>query len=180
MRLGAVRLWIAAYIAASLIAGAALAGDFEPKPAAERSALPRFELKTLDGKRFVTRSLAGKVSVISFWASWCVPCQQELTVMTAYQKKIGADRFNLIAIATDGPETIANVRSTARRRRWSHLILSDPDGAATSSLNPRGSIPFTLFLDRAGRMAYTHAGYASGDEKRYEKLIAVLMAEPGD
>lgn len=162
-----------------LSAGATAAADLSPAPANKRNALPRFELKTLDGKRFVSHELTGKVSVINFWATWCTPCMQELTTMTAYHKKIGAERLNVVAISTDGPETLANVRSVVRRRRWSHLILSDPDGAVAGSLNPRGSIPYTIFLDRAGRIAYTHAGYIGGDEKRYEKLIAALLAEPG-
>ena len=57
-------------------------------------------------------------------------------------------------------------------------ILLDQEGAVKAALNPRGTQPFTLFVDRRGRVAHTHEGYTSGDEKTYDGYITALLAEP--
>lgn len=152
-------------------------GTFKLKPAAERKHLPRFELETLEGKRLRNGDVEGRVSVISFWATWCTPCKYELSALDAYRQEAGADRLALYAIATDGPETVASVRSIVRQKRWSHKVATDPSGSVAAKLNPRGSVPYTLFLDREGRIAYAHGGYQSGDEGHYAKLLEQLLAE---
>jgi hypothetical protein len=83
----------------------------------------------------------------------------------------------VLAIATDGPETLSVVRSVSRRKRWGVTVLTDTDGAVNSLLNPRGTIPYSVFVDRRGRVAYVHAGYKSGDEAQYEKVLKKLLAE---
>lgn len=150
-----------------------LAGDLEAPD--ERKSLSRFELKSLDGKRVRSKDLAGKVAVVSFWATWCKPCKLELDALDALLKK--HEEVAVLAIATDGPETQSAVRSTVRRKRWKFTNAADPDGSVGASLNPRGSVPFTLFVDKSGKIAYVHAGYRSGDESKYAEVIAALLAE---
>ena len=122
----------------------------------ERKSMSRFELKSLDGKRVRSKDLAGKVAVVSFWATWCNPCKQELDALNALVKK--NENLTVLAIATDGPETQSAVRSTVRRKRWKFINAADPDGSVGASLNPRGSVPFTMFVDKNGKIAYVHAG----------------------
>ncbi|MFC1612148.1 TlpA disulfide reductase family protein [Myxococcota bacterium] len=150
----------------------------EVKSADSRVSLARFELKSLAGRRVRDKDLAGKVAVISFWATWCAPCKQELEALDALLKKRQDGELAVLAIATDGPETLSAVRSTVKRKRWSFLAAADPEGSVTAALNPRGSVPYTLFVDREGRIAYVHAGYRSGDEAKYAEIIAALVAEP--
>jgi len=163
--------WIA--IGLALLPAVALAGDLEAPDA--RKSLSRFELKSLDGKRVRSKNLDGKVGVVSFWATWCAPCKQELDALNALVKK--HDDLTVLAIATDGPETQSDVRSTVRRKRWKFINAADPDGSVGASLNPRGSVPFTIFVDKRGKVAYVHAGYRSGDESKYAEVIAALLAE---
>jgi len=159
-------------IAALLIATAI--GQTTPQPALQpaapekRPTLARFSLQNLDGKRVRSKDLEGKVTIVSFWATWCAPCKQELT---------SGDGLQVLAIATDGPESRADVRSVTKRKRWRFDVLPDPDGKATAALNPRGSVPYTLFVDRRGRVAHIHAGYTPGDEGGYQSVIDALLAE---
>jgi peroxiredoxin len=186
-----------------------LAADLEAPEA--RKSLGRFELKSLDGKRVRNKDLEGKVAVVSFWATWCKPCKQELDAFAALVKQNKG--LTVLAIATDGPETQSAVRSTVRRKHWSlapstlascrechedrvsafksgeealawaaknmpsFINAADPDGSVGASLNPRGSVPFTMFVDKNGKVAYVHAGYRSGDESKYAEVIAALLAE---
>src|SRR5690606_16130039 len=79
---------------------------FELQPESERRALTRFELRDLGGKRFRSTEATGKVMVMSFWATWCAPCKQELTSLTELKQKASyGDALLLLGINTDGPET---------------------------------------------------------------------------
>lgn len=148
------------------------------KPAAEsRSRVAPFELKNLKGKNIRLADLKGKVVVISFWATWCAPCLQELGYLQNYFKRYKDDGLSVLAIATDGPETRSRVRSVARRKRWTIPVLVDAAGTAVSKMNPRGQTPYTMFVDREGRLAHVHVGYKNGDEVAYETLIKKLLAE---
>jgi peroxiredoxin len=157
------------------LAGTALSAEVTPPDA--RRALARFELKSLKGKRLRSRDLNGKVAVISFWATWCTPCKEELDALDTFRKRYQEQGLTVLAIATDGPETLSVVRSVSRRKRWGVTVLTDTDGAVNSLLNPRGTIPYSVFVDRRGRVAYVHAGYKSGDEAQYEKVLKKLLAE---
>ena len=173
-------LIIAACLSALLLggafAGAASAAD--GPSAAERAKVPAFQLKDLKGKRVHIKDFKGKVVMISFWATWCVPCKRELDDLKKLYKKHKGDGFEVLAIATDGPETYSAIRGVVKRHRWPFRILPDKEGEATSILNPRGNVPFSMYVDRQGRLAHEHEGYAQGDAKKMATKIAELLAEP--
>jgi hypothetical protein len=79
-----------------------------------------------------------------------------------------------LAVNTDAPETSSRVRSTVKRKRWTMPVLLDSAGTASNLMNPRGNIPFSIFLDRKHRVAYSHESYKSGDEAKYKKVITDL------
>ncbi|MBN1946035.1 MAG: redoxin domain-containing protein [Bradymonadales bacterium] len=145
---------------------------------AARSLVGDFELEDLDGHRVRLTDHAGKVIVLSFWATWCTPCQQELPFLQQYLDRYRDQGFMVIAIAMDGPETLSRVRTIVRRNHWTMPVLLDQDGSVTAVINPRAAAPFTLFLDRSRRLVREHEGYTSGDEIGYEVLIRQLLAEP--
>lgn len=152
----------------------------------DRSPAPGFTLDTLDGESVSLDDFEGQVVAVSFWATWCRPCLQELPHMSRFHETYGdvdgdGERdFTVLAISTDGPETLAEVRQTARRQRWAMQVLLDQEGDVSAQLNPRGTNPFTVFIDRNGNIAHSHEGYSSGDEDGYETLIQELIAEGGD
>ncbi len=148
-----------------------------PATTTTRPAAPAFALKDLDGKPVSLAALRGKVVVVNFWATWCAPCLQELPFLDQFQQKYGKDGLVVIAIATDGPETAANIASVVRRRRLSVTVAHDGSGTVIAALNPRAANPYTLFLDRQGRVAHRHEGYSAGDERKYEATITALLAE---
>lgn len=146
--------------------------------AGNRSEVPDFSVETLTGEVVRLSDYAGKVVIINFWATWCVPCLQELPFLEEYYKAHLDDGLVVLAVTSDGPETVSQVRSVARRGRWTMPVLLDHEGAITALLNPRDSRPLTLFVDRTGRLAYEHEGYTSGVETDYLAHIQTLLAEP--
>ncbi len=159
------------FVALLLTSSTAFAQDETRQPA------PDFELDSLDGDAVSLSDFAGDVVVVNFWATWCQPCLQEMPFFSQFQDTYGDDGLTILAITTDGPETLAEVRTTVRRGRWSMTVLLDQEGDVASILNPRGTNPYTLFIDRNGNIAQTHEGYAAGDEVEYEEIIQALLAE---
>lgn len=156
------------------LAAPAFAADIKaPK---DRTAVADFSLKNLKGEKVSLSDFAGKVVVVNFWATWCEPCKQELPFLNKYylDKK---DDLVVLAIATDNAQTVNKVRQTVKRKRWKMPILLDLEGTVVADLNPRGSAPYTMYVDRAGRLAADHDGYVPGDEVGMLKVIDALVGE---
>ncbi len=146
-----------------------------PLHAAERSAVYPFEGTGVDGKRVALKDFVGKVVVIAFWATWCVPCKKELPVLGALRKK-HEGKLEVIAISIDDTSTRSRVRGTVRRYRWKMPVMVDANGDIGSNLNPRGLAPYTLFVDHTGRLAHAQEGYSKGDDEKFAARVAELVA----
>jgi cytochrome c biogenesis protein CcmG, thiol:disulfide interchange protein DsbE len=106
-------------------------------------------LMTLDGKRISTADLAGHVVILTFWATWCGPCRQELPLLSAYAARHSEDGLLVLGFTLDGPEDLRKVQAVAQS-------LSFPVGLlANSSLPGYGRIwriPVNFTIDRQGRL----------------------------
>ena len=139
------------------------------------ASVPAFHLKDLKGKKVHIEKLKGKVVVISFWATWCKPCKRELDDLAKIYKNHKKDGFEVLAIATDGPETFSEIRGVVKRHRWPFKVLIDKDGAVTSILNPRAALPYSIYVNREGLQADQHEGYSQGDSKKMTEKIMKLL-----
>lgn len=144
---------------------------------ADRKAAQEFDADQLDGELFEFEAIEGKVVVMSFWATWCQPCMQELPHLDRLLETYGEQGLMVLAVNSDGPETLSGVRSIVKRNKWKMPILLDSEGAIANLYNPRGTNPFIVFIDRKGKIVDAHEGYAPGDEAEYETLIKKLLAE---
>lgn len=147
-------------------------------PTSERAKTQDFTLDTLSGETASVSQHLGKVTVISFWATWCEPCKKELNDLAELLKSDPTLKdVSVLAVATDAPETLPEVRKTVEKYQWPFIVPLDPDGAVMSRMNPRGATPFSIFIDKNGRKAYEHEGYKPGDMETYRGHLIDLMAE---
>jgi thiol-disulfide isomerase/thioredoxin len=155
-----------------LLSSPALAAELSK----ERAQVSNFSLQTLKGDQFKFESVKGQVVVLSFWASWCKPCIQELGFLKQLLKK-HPGQFVVLAVSTDDSNTISGVRKIVRTKKLSMPILLDAQGSLMGELNPRGTLPYSVYIDREGKIAARHDGFASGDEAKLEAMIMALIAE---
>jgi peroxiredoxin len=143
----------------------------------DRPVMPTLEGRDLRGKKVRLDELRGNVVVVSFWATWCGPCKRELTDLNRQLESKKEKGLRVLAISMDGPETVADVRGVVRRHKWKMPVIHDQNGNLTAVHNPRGSAPYTIYVDRGGKMYSSHEGYSSGDRKEMVAKIDRLLRE---
>ena len=141
--------------------------------------LPSIELKKLTGESVDLRSYAenGKVTVISYWATWCSPCKRELDAIADVYPDWQEDyNMELLAITIDDARALAKVRPMVQSKGWEYEILSDTRQASQQALNFQ-TIPQTFVVDTEGNIVYSHNGYKPGDEYELEDKLAELAGK---
>lgn len=138
-----------------------------------QKSIPSVEVKTLDGKTVNIQEITktGKIIVLSFWATWCKPCQLELDAMADLYKD-WKEQYNveIVAVTIDTQRALAKVGPIVETKGWEYTILSDANQQLKNALNFQ-TIPQTFLLDAAGNVVYEHSGYVPGDEYELEKKI---------
>ncbi len=138
--------------------------------------VPDLSLKALDGKTVNLQDYAkdGKLTVVSFWATWCSPCKKELdAIADLYPDWKDAYDVELVAITIDTRRALAKVPAVVETKGWEYTILSAKEQEAFNALNFQ-TIPQTFIIDKSGKIVWTHSGYVPGDEDELEEEIAKL------
>jgi thiol-disulfide isomerase/thioredoxin len=100
----------------------------------------------------------GKLLVVNFWATWCVPCREEMPEFVRAQQEFGQRGLQFVGIAIDDA---AKVEAFAAELGLNYPALIGGYGAIELSRsfgNRLGALPFTIIVDRAGRINYTQLG----------------------
>lgn len=122
------------------------------------SAVLSIVLPDAQGQQQPLAQWRGKVLVVNFWATWCAPCREEMPEFVATQKRDGAKGVQFVGIAVDDPE---KVRAFVKEIGLNYPALIGGYGAIELSKrlgNDLAALPFTIVLDRAGRVAHTQLG----------------------
>ena len=112
-----------------------------------------------------------EVFVLAFWATWCQPCQQELTKMGGMYEKMKQRGLHIYGISIDGPDTAAQVVPWVEREGYPFPILLDRETQVLTRFNPRGDIPYYVVLDAKGKTLKDHQGYMTGDMEELEQFL---------
>ena len=115
------------------------------------------------------------VFVLAFWATWCQPCQQELTKMSGMYGKMQARGLRIYGISIDGPDTAAQVGPWVEREGYAFPILLDRETQVLTRFNPRGDLPYYVVLDAQGKILKDHQGYMTGDMEELERFLDGIL-----
>jgi cytochrome c-type biogenesis protein len=135
-------------------------------------AAPEIELKTLDGRPFQLSALRGRVVLLNFWATWCVPCRSEIPELNAMQRDLAGRGLEVVGVsAFDAPADVRDFQNGIRQDYT--VVLADESAQATYGVV---GLPTTFLIDRQGRIRQT----ITGERKRaqFEAELLPLLDEP--
>ena len=144
---------------------------------AQAQTLPAVTLKDINGKTVQTDKLSndGKPFIISFFATWCKPCNRELSAISEvyadWQDETG---FKLIAVSIDQAQNINKVKPLVDSNGWEYDVLLDPNSDFKRALGIQ-MIPYVIIVDGKGNIVYKHNGYTDGAEKELIEKVRELI-----
>ena len=116
---------------------------------------PALELQELDGRGHRLTDYRGKVVLVNFWATWCVPCRDEMPSIQRLKEKLAGMPFEVLAVNLDEPE--ARVRKFLSQMKVDFTILLDPEMKAAKAWNAR-ILPASFVIGPDGRIRYSLVG----------------------
>lgn len=131
------------------------------------------ELKNLNGQTVMLEDFyKGKDKIIiSFWATWCKPCIEELDVFSEYYEEWKEDyNTEIIAVSQDNSRSGSRLKSFVNNREWDFNILHDVNGNSKREFS-FSTIPYLIILDKERNIIYKSNGYTYGSEKKIDELI---------
>ena len=134
---------------------------------------PQFDVKTLDGKRIRLQDLRGKIVLLSFWASWCGECINEVPRLKEIYKAFGSnERFVMIGLSLDrSTQTLRNFVKS-QEINWTQGILGDWSQSTIPSQYAVSFIPTAYLIDQDGIVVDVLRGIKMHDA--IEKTLADL------
>jgi cytochrome c biogenesis protein CcmG, thiol:disulfide interchange protein DsbE len=134
---------------------------------------PEFTRKDFNGQTLDLAEFRGKVVLLNFWATWCAPCQLEMPVFAAWQRKYGPQGFEVIGVSMDDDAAPA-------RRLVARLHLNYPVAMGDARLGARYGgvfgLPMTFLIDRTGVVRAQFQGET--DLKLIERRVEAMVAKP--
>jgi len=139
---------------------------------------PDFTVQDIDGKQVKMSDYLGKNPIlIDFWATWCNPCKVELPHLDNIYKKYQDQGLIFLAISEDSPRSVSKVKPYVRSKNYAAMVPLDPDGQVLRKFFGENTLPYTILIDREGKIVRTFTGYVPGQEKEIEKLVAELVTK---
>jgi cytochrome c biogenesis protein CcmG/thiol:disulfide interchange protein DsbE len=144
---------------------------FSDKPVA----LPAFRLVDLEGRTHSNETLAGKVVLLNFWATWCTPCREEIPMLSALQDRY-RDRLVILGLSID-ERPADEVKAFAATLGVTYpVVMSTRE--FEGEFGGINAVPSTFVVDPAGRIVQRHLGLLQGPRTEHE--VRALAGLPTD
>lgn len=146
---------------------------------AQNATIPQnISLKTLDGKTVETSILQndGKPMIISFWATWCKPCNRELnTIKEVYEEWQNETGVKLIAISIDDSRSASRVKPHVDGNGWEYEVYLDQNQDFKRAMNVV-NVPHTFLINGKGEIVWQHTSFVEGSEDELLEMVRKLAA----
>jgi thiol-disulfide isomerase/thioredoxin len=139
---------------------------------------PDFTLDTLDGGKTTLSELRGKVVVINFWATWCLPCRVETPALERSYEQYKDSGVVILGVNLTDQDLIGEVNSFVQEFELTYPILLDGDGRVSSILYQVRGLPTTFFVNREGVIRTVLVGGPMSETFIRSKIEALLQEGP--
>jgi peroxiredoxin len=152
----------------------------QPVPqAVKEKSVNVFSLMGLDGEKHSMEEWKGKVVILNFWATWCSPCLSEIREFVAYQEQYKIRGLQIIGVGLDEEKKVRNVQRSLEINYPVLLAAPKKMGALMEQWgNTTGIIPYSVVIDRQGRVVFTQRGQIDRDSFNENILPLLAKTEP--
>jgi peroxiredoxin len=160
--------------AALIFIGATMAAA---QNASDHAAPISLKLKGVDGKTYDVAEMRGQVVLVSFGATWCKPCEWELTALEELKVEYARQpvRFLWVSVDTKQQASDAWLKQYAKMHHMTMPVLRDTDFAAFGQFNDRLRLPMVVFFNRRGEFAAPRHTGMSADPIEYKQRIRARL-----
>jgi cytochrome c-type biogenesis protein len=140
-------------------------------PSANALPAPDVQFAKLDGGNLRLSDLRGRVVVLNFWATWCVPCRSEIPALSAMEKSLGGEGLTVVGVSYD--DTADLIQDFQKELKQDYLVVLG--GKDVGSQLPASPLPTTYIIDRQGRIREKFIGERT--QAAFEAVIKPLLTE---
>ena len=137
---------------------------------------PAISLKDLEGRTVRLSDFKGKVVMVNFWATWCVPCTAEVPDLVKWQAEYKDAGLQIIGI-TYPPTSLAKVRRFLKKYKVTYPILIGSKGTKRL-FEPSDNLPITVIIDREGKIVGRIEGVIFEDEFDTKVKLILTASKP--
>jgi thiol-disulfide isomerase/thioredoxin len=138
-----------------------------------RDCLPDVNYIDTNGTAYTAESLAGKVVVVNFWATWCKPCLKEIPDLSKVYEKYKARGLVMLGVMTDDPDHNQLLNFQSDNEMTYPVVRANSD--ILLSYSYPGALPTTFVYDRNGKQTYSHVGPLN--VAQLERMLDPLLAQ---
>jgi thiol-disulfide isomerase/thioredoxin len=156
-------------------------GGIRPGPApaqaectqGQRDCLPDLNYVDTTGVAYSHDSLAGKVVLVNFWATWCHPCEKEIPDLSKAYEKYKSKGVVFLGVMIDSPDSQQLLNFQSDHEMTYPVVRATPK--LMDSYNNPDAYPTTFVYDRSGKQVYSHLGALR--ERELDSLLGTLVAQ---
>ena len=147
----------------------------------EHRPLPGLVFDGPDGQRKTIADFSGKTLLVNLWATWCVPCREEMPALNTLQKDLGSEKFEVVAINIDTGDDEKPKAFLEETKVHDLAYYRDASMGVFNTLKKEGlafGLPVTLLMDDKGCLISAMNGPAAWDSEDAKALINAALAAP--
>ena len=132
---------------------------------------PDVQFTKLDGGNLKLSDLRGRVVVLNFWATWCIPCRSEIPALSAMEKSLGGEGLTVVGVSYD--DTADLIQDFQKDLKQDYIVVLG--GKDVGSQLPASPLPTTYIIDRQGRIREKFIGERT--QAAFEAAVKPLLTE---
>ena len=139
---------------------------------------PAYAARNLQGDSVSLALLRGKPVLLNVWATWCLPCKEEIPFLEKLHGEHAARGLQIVGVSIDARGDEDKIESFARDFRMTYPIWRDPDERVNARFLAIG-VPSTYLIDRDGVLRWKHLGTLRPTSAGFQAALEDVLREKG-
>jgi thiol-disulfide isomerase/thioredoxin len=153
-------------------------GTTYPMPPTRTTSLANMGWQISDGKRSLFSDYKGKVLILDFYATWCVPCRDSVPHLIGLQKKFEDQGLAVVGLNVGGPGDEREVPAFAKDFGIQYTLAKPDEDLVSFLLNDSDAIPQTFVFDRQGQLVQRFVGFGSNTGTYLDGAVETALKSP--